>query len=839
MSNGNPVTSGSPSVPSAPSSCDVCDGTDFVPRTYPTPPNSDFDQDHMFAYHECDECGERYNDRSSQLMNPDDMSIPNWRDIFGHPEPYEHQKQAIQEILKTSISNGFSVVEGGCGTGKTMIALTTGLRLVRDPRTDFERVLVLTSVKQQLRQFEDDLRIINENLPAEIPEARGITLVGKTDLCPYAREEKADITPRNVNSECRRLRDQTSSLMSDGKSGVDMANQAAAVNDRERWSSAGTESPYHDQLPQSGVSYCPFYSMYKERDSPMFEFSDAENSILKPDDIVANAVDNGVCPHSAMSVLFRDADVIVANYYHAFDQDTLQITHPVIDDSTLLVCDEAHMLEPRVRGILSLDVPVFAVKRAAEEAASLHNTLHADQIKGSNFPSSPPTTFVEEKFAEAGLSKDSLKPIYKILNGVYNKLDSEIREHLNDAYDGWDSDPSVLDDYIEIPLRNPSHITKDALTEWFEQQGVSEDIWEFLPEMGELVDEIYTEGSKSGSEVTFMGDVADLFQQWFNTGNTNYFREISLSPKDDPHPKATGWETHFSGSVQLHSVMPRSIIGNRLESFGAGILMSATLEPIDVYREVTGLNFISNFGSRDVDNRVYSADFPAENRLSISLNLPKYTSDNRGEVTDATETRKQYATAIKQLAETTPGNVLVCMPSYNEARWAASVLRQTAAVDKDVLIDESSTEEETQQLKQEFYSGSGKVLVTSLRGTLTEGVDYDGDKLLACAVCGVPIENIGSPKVQAVETAYTDQFGQVGFNYALTVPAVRKARQALGRVIRGTSDVGVRVLMDGRYVGGQGSVRHYLSEKEQEEYIKMNDLSTYESELREFWRKHT
>lgn len=825
----------SDATPSAPSECTDCGASSFIPRTLPTGNNTEFNKEYVFAYHECDECGARFNDRSKQLQNPENLEVPSWRDVFGHPEPYQHQEEGIQRAIQTGLSNGFSVIEGACGTGKTMIALTTGLRLVKDPRTKYERIMILTSVKQQLRQFESDLKIINSNLPDDITPGRAITLVGKTDLCPYAREEVAGITQSNVAGECRRLRSQTSQLLSDGLDGVTLANEATPLNDREKWESAGSESPYIDTLPQKSAEFCPFYANYKGHDAPLFDFSHADDYILTPDETVKQAVDKGVCPHSAMSVLGRDADVIIANYYHAFDRNTLQITRPLIDDETFLICDEAHMLEPRVRGILSEKVPLFMIRRAAKEVAAVYNKIGSPMIDISNAPSPPPTSTIQEAIQESDVQLEALKPIYKTLMGVYNKLDSIVVDHLNDEHPNWDSNPEVLDDLIEIPLRDPSKMRPDKLTEWFEQQSVSEDIWEYLPMVASVIDEIYTENGTDGSATTFIEDVTELLKKWFSVGHTNYFREITLMRDDDPHAFASGWEKLFNSSVAVHNVMPRSVIGNRVDQFGGGILMSATLEPIDVYREVTGLDFISYMNNRLITTSVYNSDFPAENRLSIRLNLPKYTNDNRGDIDEDTVTRRKYATAIQQVARTTPGNVLVCMPSYREAEWAAALLKQTNNVSKDVLIDRSSSESKTQELKQDFFSGDAKVLVTSLRGTLTEGVDFDGDKLLGCIVCGVPIENIGSPKTQAVETAYTDEFGQAGFDYALTVPAVRKTRQALGRVIRGTSDVGVRVLVDGRYVGGQGTVKHYLSENEREEYDVVDDLDVFQSKLREFW----
>jgi DNA excision repair protein ERCC-2 len=88
-----------------------------------------------------------------------------WRTVFGHDEPYPEQADGIETAIDAADRGGFAVIEGACGTGKTMLALTAGIDRVRDPDSPFERVVVLTSVKQQLRQFEADVRTINENLP--------------------------------------------------------------------------------------------------------------------------------------------------------------------------------------------------------------------------------------------------------------------------------------------------------------------------------------------------------------------------------------------------------------------------------------------------------------------------------------------------------------------------------------------------------------------------------------------------------------------------------------------------------------------------------------------------
>jgi DNA excision repair protein ERCC-2 len=94
--------------------------------------------------------------------------------------------------------------------------------------------------------------------------------------------------------------------------------------------------------------------------------------------------------------------------------------------------------------------------------------------------------------------------------------------------------------------------------------------------------------------------------------------------------------------------------------------------------------------------------------------------------------------------------------------------------------------------------------------------------------------NTSSPKTTAVRTAYDRAFGD-GFETALLVPAVRKARQAIGRVIRGSDERGVRVFVDERYArDGWDSVREYLPPEEREAFTPVSpDMLSYG--LGQFW----
>ena len=286
--------------------------------------------------------------------------------------------------------------------------------------------------------------------------------------------------------------------------------------------------------------------------------------------------------------------------------------------------------------------------------------------------------------------------------------------------------------------------------------------------------------------------------------------------------------------------MPGDSLAATFDELGGGVLMSATLEPLEVFTEVSGLDALED---RPVLERTYDLPFPPENRASFLVDATPFTSHNRGNPDDQADpagwnqTRDEYAHVLRTLARS-PGNVLLAMPNYREAEWAGSYLEDL--LEKPVLVDASSSHEETEALKAEFFAGEGTVLVTSTRGTLTEGVDYDGEKLACCGVVGVPLVNIGSPRVQAVKRAYGDAFGEShAFEYALTVPAVRRARQALGRVIRGPEEVGVRALVGRRYApDSRHSVHPYLSPGEREEFVRMSP-EFLPDQLEAFWAERS
>jgi DNA excision repair protein ERCC-2 len=752
-----------------------------------------------------------------------------WHAVFGHDEPYPEQADGVEAAISAGKDGGFAVVEGACGTGKTMLALTAGIDRVRDPDSSFERVLVLTSVKQQLRQFEDDLRTINRNLPSDWNAVSGVTLVGKADVCPYARERTADVTPESVYERCEGLRERTRNLAEESGAGalVEEARRAqtglldSGDGGSTYLETAGEPTPYLPETPERGdAEFCPFYAQFLDdlpEDGDAAEavpFDPTGLGVVDPEELVGLAAGAGSCPHSVMGAVLPHVEVVFGNYYHAFDPRTVAtFTGALCDDSTFVVCDEAHMLEPRVRDLVSDGVADASLRDAENELTRVIQPLRFDDGSGASVADAE-TVRAELQDAEVGI--EELEATRDLLADLRDELDERVESYLDRERPGWRADVEGLDD-DEIPLRDPDTPGEDAITAWARESDHTEDVWVRAEAVGSTVARVLN-AVEDEDRQRAAPSVGRTLGAWRRCGHERYYREISLSRRFDRSERPDSWRRAYGARLELHNCVPGAAIADRLDAFGGGVLMSATLEPTDVFRRVTGLDALERDG-RPVVERTYGLGFPESNRASFAVDAPAFTFDNRGSPGEENRTRLAYVDAAARVAAR-GGNVLVGMPNYAEARWMADELADR--LDVPVLTDEASDDAATESLKSEFFAGGDKVLVTSLRGTLTEGVDYRGDRLAAAVVCGVPLIDTSRPLTRAVVAAYDRTFDD-GFETALTVPAVRKARQALGRVIRGPEETGVRVLVDRRYARDVwNGVREYLPEWEREEFTPVS-----------------
>ncbi len=185
----------------------------------------------------------------------------------------------------------------------------------------------------------------------------------------------------------------------------------------------------------------------------------------------------------------------------------------------------------------------------------------------------------------------------------------------------------------------------------------------------------------------------------------------------------------------------------------------------------------------------------AVSQMAVAVDTPPLFASAR----DDPEVQAELTDALADAITFTAGNTLAFFPNYAEARRYHDRVADT--VEATCYLDHPG--EDATGLRERFVADDNGALFTSLWGTLTEGVSFDGTDARSVVVVGVPYPRLDD-RTEAIQAAYDRVFEDRGINdpgwhYAVEVPTVRKTRQALGRVIRSPEDIGTRILLDRRY----------------------------------------
>ncbi len=117
-------------------------------------------------------------------------------------------------------------------------------------------------------------------------------------------------------------------------------------------------------------------------------------------------------------------------------------------------------------------------------------------------------------------------------------------------------------------------------------------------------------------------------------------------------------------------------------------------------------------------------------------------------------------------------------------------------------------------------------------GTFSEGVDYPGEMVIGAFVVGPPLPTFDLEREEMRK--YYQRKYNAGFDYAYAIPAMAKAVQAAGRVIRSETDRGIIVLLDSRFVepGYSRAMPADWFESDAKELVSDSILK----EVAEFWK---
>lgn len=239
-------------------------------------------------------------------------------------------------------------------------------------------------------------------------------------------------------------------------------------------------------------------------------------------------------------------------------------------------------------------------------------------------------------------------------------------------------------------------------------------------------------------------------------------------------------------SVKITCCDASEMLKHIYDEYAQVVGFSATLKPFDFYSRLSGLS------SKNLKTAEFVSPFPKANRKILVI--PQISS----KYSDRERSYPRVAEAIHKISSLKRGNYFAFFPSFD---FMEKVLRQFVAPEGfDILKQErfmrrGDIDNFMDALKE---PGGAHLLFAVQGGVFSEGVDYPGEMAIGAFVVGPPLPMFDLEREQMKE--YYENNYSAGFDYAYTYPAMAKAVQSAGRVIRSETDKGIIVLMDNRFI---------------------------------------
>ena len=499
----------------------------------------------------------------------------------------------------------------------------------------------------------------------------------------------------------------------------------------------------------------------------------ADFTVITPELVYQRAVDNEICPFELSVELLPEADLVLCDYNYLYDpRISLKRRFAGDSRSAVVIIDEAHNLYGRARDYYSPRLDLGGIRNLRKKMQALAGGVAASQA-AIEFGPVEGTATAEGQ--DAGFARDAVDCLND-LEAYFGEVRADFRDssagtpfpvRLDKEFFGnlGDRFHDLLRRYLLDPRRRAAPRGED----------------EFL-EMARGLEEFRRVLEIEGEEFVHLYD---------ETGKSHQLRILCLNP-----------------ALQLQK---------RHRTFHSVVAMSATLSPLEFYRDVLGF---------EPDARLLSlpSPFPPDNRKVVVV--PEVSTRYR----HRTETAPRVGRIIERVVAARPGNYLVFFPSFEYLGAVRSRLRSEGyrlLVQKRTMGDHSRNA----LLEELGAAGPPRLLLGVQGGIFAEGVDYPGDLAIGVIIVGPALPRVGR-ELDLTRRYFEEQYGR-GFEYACLFPGMNRVVQSAGRVIRSETDRGVIVLIGQRF-----GYENYMSlfprdwyESSPAELVSR----AYEDELARFW----
>ena len=461
--------------------------------------------------------------------------------------------------------------------------------------------------------------------------------------------------------------------------------------------------------------------------------------LITPERVYATAVEEELCPFELSLELLRRVDVTVCDYNYVYDPAAFDRMDAINRGRTILIVDEAHNLYSRAREYFSPELALGQIEDLRESLRPLSGaskegesqSMFAWEVASESEPCPPSQNFLAR-----------LDEFLERIVGLF----SDLLESYPEAYES-------------------GHAVISLDRECFS---------ELRGELDELMKRYLIYQRRSGHV-----QEEDRLLQCFYT-LSDFCQIVAMDGEEFVHTLSTD-----GGSTRLKIVCvdPARQLRRVNERYRSVIAMSATLSPMEFYRDVLGFD-------RDTELLALPSPFPRENRKILIV----------PDVSTAYQQRAKHfpriARILEEIISIRPGNYFAFFPSFEFLKEVARLVRPK---DSELLIqDRIMPDHHRSALLERLREPGKRHLVLAVQGGIfAEGVDYPGELAVGAIIVGP-----GLPKVsfeQELMRQFYEEAYSKGFEYAYLYPGMNRVVQSAGRIVRSETDRGIIVLLDKRF----------------------------------------
>ncbi|WAC04057.1 MAG: ATP-dependent DNA helicase [Methanoregula sp.] len=654
--------------------------------------------------------------------------------FFPYVEYRPHQREMLEFAAQCARGGGIAMVDAPTGSGKSSVVAS----LLAESKG--RKVVIAVRTISQLSTFIRELTLIKKKQP----QLRTAYLIGKASMCPLGGEG-------DVYRRCEGVKVFSSSLMRDrAEKGVLVPSKDPFIIQQIR------------RMDREHPLICPYFihsKSFVQADTGGLKMVPSNSLRIKADHMAGQQVSpselaeycSDLCPYELMLHAARNADVIILNYHHLFDnaiRDQLYLSLNIEPEDVMLLIDEAHNCGDVIQSIGSVGLAEHDLEKASRELSGMRR-----RHKGA----------------------DAVQHVLPRLTGFIRGLGNS-----TEAEDWFD--PAIFDRMV----------VKGSLYK---------DLEEIVDEVMGLAESVREKNQKTGD-----------YRETAIERLTLFLLRLSQSAHDPAY--LTIYRRDNEGiTLEVRNIDPSAPLQEICSSHACCMLISGTLSPVQSYRRYY-------FGSLDVKTLILPNMFPEKNRLICCASDVTTAFSLRQDMKNY-EKIEQYIIAFSAL----PGNVAVYFPSYQilesfAQKCIPGIRRKTVYIEPRGATDAGSALSEFMSLPSR---GGAGVMFAVCGGKWSEGLDYRGEMLAGAMVVGLPLAPFNRVRRMVIEY-FRHKFGSEGEFLCYTLPAISRALQALGRVLRTPQDRGVLVLAERRFL--ESRVRNALPGWISDEMIE-SDISRF------------